>query len=479
MKQKSEDEYSLGEIIELIYDNKLQEIQWSNISQTNKGTIYEPLAIFHYLVNCLKNSKKFEDIRHKLLYETLLNVGNYQSDGDFFSALKKADSGHVFDIDYTGLTNMIEKLQRSFEDKDIVATNINSALQKPETMNNVFGTVEGADSIEKYLQGVMDGSIKPVDDTDEKLNKLINTCIVQCREIEKELVEYTQKLNAEIKVDSVTLTLKDAIERWKSFYGSKLYKDYFEKELNNDIDEIVTELLQGMKEDDLKYVDTELFKTKSNAFQTVIQKMNVQKLEFEPLAEIAKGNPDRISLPGKVQTVIELLNFTQQILTSKVTLMTVDSANKAAKKPIPETNGNGDKDQPRLMQYWNAACTLIYLKDKNVQEAYQPETETMLFEDTVIMEATDWTKYFDNLDQMISQTINGNSNINNVFDYIKKSGTLSNSGDDVDNALAVQQLANAVETANQQASEVVNIFQTAQKETMPKNPAEGQNIFEK
>jgi hypothetical protein len=50
------------------------------------------------------------------------------------------------------------------------------------------------------------------------------------------------------------------------------------------------------------------------------------------------------------------------------------------------------------MQYWNAACTLIYLKDKNVQEAYQPETETMLFEDTVIMEATDWTKYFDNLD---------------------------------------------------------------------------------
>jgi len=356
------------------------------------------MAIFHYLINCLKNSKKFEDIRHKLLYETLLHVGDYQSDGDFFSALKKADASHVFDIDYIGLTNMIEKLQRSFDDKDIVATNINAALQNPETLKNVFGTIDGADSIEKYLQGVIDESIKPVDGTDEKLNKLINTCIVQCQDIEKELVEYTQKLNNEIQVDSVTLTLKDAIERWKSFYSSKLYKDYFEKELNNDIDEIVSEKLQELKDDDLKYINTEEFKTKTSAFQMLIQNMNVHKLEFSSLAELANGNPDRISLPGKVQTVIQLLNFAQLILTSKVTLMSIDSANKAAKKPIPETNGNGEKDTPRLMQYWNAACTLIYLKDKNVQEAYQPETETMLFEDTVIMEATDWTKYFDNLD---------------------------------------------------------------------------------
>jgi hypothetical protein len=64
---------------------------------------------------------------------------------------------------------------------------------------------------------------------------------------------------------------------------------------------------------------------------------------------------------------------------------------------------------------------------------------------------------------MISQTINGNSNINDVFDYIKKSGTLATGGDSVDNSLVIQKLVNAAEAANQSAAEAAGIIADQEK----------------
>lgn len=111
MSMQNEEQYSLSVIIELMYRFGLTGIRWNNFSNTVKDSVFEPLGVFSYLVRCLKNPKKFEGIQNKVLYSVLVHIGDFDSDESFFSSLQKADRNRVIDIDYTGVTNMIERLR--------------------------------------------------------------------------------------------------------------------------------------------------------------------------------------------------------------------------------------------------------------------------------------------------------------------------------------------------------------------------------
>lgn len=106
----------------------------------------------------------------------------------------------------------------------------------------------------------------------------------------------------------------------------------------------------------------------------------------------------------------------------------------------------------------------------------------MLYEDTVILESTDWEKYFNKLYDVIRASIKDNNNIKDVFDYIEKTDSLSDdnqeSGPSMELVQAAKAVINAAETANQQSREAAGTIKDTQQQTMPKNPADGQNIFE-
>ena len=58
-------------------------------------------------------------------------------------------------------------------------------------------------------------------------------------------------------------------------------------------------------------------------------------------------------------------------------------------------SGKVDLAQGKMLnKYYDAACTLIYFKDKSLGEAYEAEVETMLFEGHVLFEENNWTEYF-------------------------------------------------------------------------------------
>lgn len=132
----------------------------------------------------------------------------------------------------------------------------------------------------------------------------------------------------------------------------------------------------------------------------------------------------------------------------------------------PEQNGNGEHEDDGSYMYWNAACTLVYLKDSHVSEMYQPETETMLFEDVVILESTDWEKYFTQLYDVIKDSIKKNANIKNVIDYIKKTDSIEDTaqkGSDEEIAQFGQKVIAAAEAANQSAAEAAGIIADQEK----------------
>lgn len=87
MSMESEEQYSLSEIVELMYRFNLTEIRWNNFSNTNKDSVFEPLGVFSYLVRCLKNPKKFTGIQNKVLYSILVHIGDFDTDESFFSSL--------------------------------------------------------------------------------------------------------------------------------------------------------------------------------------------------------------------------------------------------------------------------------------------------------------------------------------------------------------------------------------------------------
>ena len=58
-------------------------------------------------------------------------------------------------------------------------------------------------------------------------------------------------------------------------------------------------------------------------------------------------------------------------------------------------SGKVDLAQGKMLnKYYDAACTLIYFKDKSLGEAYEAEVETMLFEVHILLEENNWTEYF-------------------------------------------------------------------------------------
>lgn len=478
MSMQSEEQYSLSVIIELMYRFGLTGIRWNNFSNTVKDSVFEPLGVFSYLVRCLKNPKKFEGIQNKVLYSVLVHIGDFDSDESFFSSLQKADRNRVIDIDYTGVTNMIERLRQSFEDKDVVISVINWELQLPKAMNKLFGAMDGVENIEEYLQGVIDNKIKSVEKTDEKLNTFIQECIKSCSTLERDLVEYKQMLNKELRIETVDITLKDALERWQGFFKTNIYHVFFGNKLDHNMNDIAERMVSQMDDDAKKYISERDVVT---PFSKLLTHINTTKLDFSSVAYACQGNPDRMSIKQKIAAVLELLNIVEKVLTSNVTFIKKQDVDKMVKKP--EMNGNGEHEDDGSYQYWNAACTLVYLKDSHVSESFQPETEMMLYEDTVILESTDWEKYFNKLYDVIRASIKDNNNIKDVFDYIEKTDSLSDdnqeSGPSMELVQAAKAVINAAETANQQSKEAAGTIKDTQQQTMPKNPAEGQNIFEK
>ena len=463
MSMESEEQYSLSEIVELMYRFNLTEIRWNNFSNTNKDSVFEPLGVFNYLVRCLKNPKKFAGIQNKVLYSILVHIGDFDTDESFFSSLQKADRSRVFDIDYTGITNMIERLRQSFEDKDVIASTITSEMQQPETFNKLFGTVAGAENIEEYLQGIIDNKIKPVEKTDEKLNNFIQECIQSCSTLERDLVEYTQTLKKELRIETVDITLKDALERWQGFFKTNIYHVFFSHNLDHNMTDIAEKVISQMDDDAKKYISES---DVVNPFSKVLTHMNTKKLDFASVAFACSRNPDRMSIKQKITAVLELLYLIEKVLTTNVTFIKKQDVDKMVKTRQPEQNGNGEHEDDGSYIYWNAACTLVYLKDSHVSEMYQPETETMLFEDVVILESTDWEKYFTQLYDVIKDSIKNNANIKNVIDYVKKTDSLEDAAQnssDEEIAQFGQKVIAAAEAANQSAAEAAGIIADQEK----------------
>lgn len=307
--------------------------------------------------------------------------------------------------------------------------------------------MDGVENIEEYLQGVIDNKIKPVEKTDEKLNTFLQECIKSCSTLERDLVEYKQMLNKELRIETVDITLKDALERWQGFFKTNIYHVFFGNKLDHNMNDIAERLVSQMNDDSKKYISERDVVT---PFSKLLTHINTTKLDFTSVAYACQGNPDRMSIKQKIAAVLELLNIVEKVLTSNVTFIKKQDVDKMVKKP--EMNGNGEHEDDGSYQYWNAACTLVYLKDTHVSESFQPVTEMMLYEDTVILESTDWEKYFNKLYDVIRASIKDNNNIKDVFDYIEKTDSLSDdnqeSGPSMELVQAAKAVINAAETAN-------------------------------
>ena len=112
---------------------------------------------------------------------------------------------------------------------------------------------------------------------------------------------------------------------------------------------------------------------------TIISKIDVKPGRaldsFDSIKKFLK-NLTRWSDGQKMKGVIEVLRYLQGFFQTPF-------------------SGKVDLAQGKMLnKYYDAACTLIYFKDKSLGEAYEAEVETMLFEGHVLFEENNWTEYF-------------------------------------------------------------------------------------
>ena len=403
-----DDEHSLYNLLHFVYENNFNSLNSELMERKDDKTkgIPNDLKVVVPVLEAMYKQKKFMKGLKNDLYDIIVHPDDCESDTDYIDRIEKANKAvKVVKYDLSKIREAVSNLDAISNDKKIFIHQMDGIVESEKTFKNAAPDAaailkDGATIVSSYAEiNNVDGegnlkSKKIKNDADMKkvqdgLNAAINYALKVAADkvfnFEKDIHDFNEliKDNFEIPVRAsnkndkgfrISVNLLETIDKWKAFIKQGVYRYGFGDNLLKDINKRTADLYEKANPE-YQY----LTKEATADVITIISKIDVKPGRaldsFDSIKKFLK-NLTRWSDGQKMKGVIEVLRYLKSFFQTPF-------------------SGKVDLAQDKLLnKYYDAACTLIYFKDKSLGEAYEAEVETMLFEGHVLFEENNWTEYF-------------------------------------------------------------------------------------
>ena len=403
-----DDEHSLYNLLHFVYENNFNSLNSELMERKDDKTkdIPNDLKVVVPVLEAMYKQKKFMKGLKNDLYDIIVHPDDCESDTDYIDRIEKANKVvKVVKYDLSKIREAVSNLDAVSNDKKIFIHQMDGIVESEKTFKMAAPDAaailkDGATIASAYAEiNNVDGegnlkSKKIKNDADMKkvqdgLNAAINYALKAAADkvynFEKDIIIFNELIQDDFKIQvlasnrtpesfSIAVNLLETIDKWKAFIKQGVYRYGFGDNLLKDINERTADLYEKANP---KY--QYLTKEATADVITIISKIDVKSGRaldsFDSIKKFLK-NLTRWSDGQKMKGVIEVLRYLQSFFQTPF-------------------SGKVDLAQGKMLnKYYDAACTLIYFKDKSLGEAYEADVETMLFEGHVLFEENNWTEYF-------------------------------------------------------------------------------------
>ena len=406
-------------MLHFAYENKLNTLNANDVILRDKSQAPAALKVIIPVLTAMYDAKSVLKAQETTLYTMILDTDDKQrTDAQYIAEIQKANKDlNIIKVDLKKVLEGIENLEKVSADKRIFQHQMDVAVESAELFKKAApdaaallgddATIYSAcvEMVSTDADGNMKSEkvkspedMKTVDNgIAEAFNYALKQSAVRVFSFEKDLLTFNEMLSEDFTIEvkgttsdkdrEIIVNLQDTVNKWQAFMRQPVYGFAFGTNLIKNINNRVPDLYSGAKP---AYVY--LTPEAGSDVLKVIQKIDLSAGKaldtFDSIKKFLKTRP-RWTDAQKIKAVIECVRFVKSFLQTPFT------------EKVDLAKGK------LLDKYYDAACALVYFKDKSLSEAYEPDVETMLYEGRVLFEANDWTAYFKRVSDKVIAYLKG------------------------------------------------------------------------
>ena len=444
LKSLALEERDLYHLIYFVYATGINKYDYYKIDREKfENDIPNDLQI---IVPFLKSMSEEHAIANKMMksfYRVFVQTDEYDTDTKYIDVIKEANKkAKVIDFDFDRLAEMSRNISSTLKDETTFVDKIDDLIKNPDKFKETFESGDGTalfgnasltDAIAAYNSGrdaKISSSVENTKKAEEVITRAISKFITDAAEevskSERTILDYRKLMTNTFVIKTykgkrgqselddaagIVITMDDAISKWSAFLKTPMYRTGFGSSLMKDIsdnfvnDEFIT---NNYSDEDFGYIDKDEAKKIINILE-VIDASSAEKIASS--CEDFLNDNAMLNIQNRFSAAYQMLKWLKLFF------------------EIPFANDVSVDKSKLTGQYYDAACQLVYYKDKNVKESYVPEKSSMLFEKVVLFEAHDWTKYFNSVSDAVMKFFK-KVGANDVLKYVAN-GSLIKPGEGV------------------------------------------------
>lgn len=367
-----------------------------NISQISDIMVIVPIL---EKMNDLQDMVSMTNVK---MYALICMANDADTDKQFIEELSKENrASHVITtVDFRKLaesvtnidnghgTTFIDNVTALIDDKSFFAANAGDAASLSSAITTFR---EATDEQGRLVSNSDDAVIKNQSDA-EKLQKGLSLCAGKILETaaentyaaENSILDYKTTLTDDFEIsvkdkngsdtsNAITVNVDEAVAKWKAFLNQDVFKTDFSKHLKDDIN------MNHFKDTDFDAGDYAVLKKKPADILDVIKKIDTAgpKKCFKSIKTLF-DNPDTLSNADRLKASVDIIKCLRKFFECPF------------QDIRPEMKDISKK-------YYDAACQLVYYKERSIKESFGTVADMMIFERVVLVEKKDYTAYFKKL----------------------------------------------------------------------------------
>ena len=426
LRESQEKDKNLYRIIRFVYDNGLNVLSPGMMGKAAKdpfgvgdelaSAVPDDLRIIIPVLNAMSDTKAILKSQQVQLFNFLLNPSESGTDKEYVNGIKEADKPtKIITYNLDKILQASENIGRVSMEKDAFRKEMNALIDSEslfaeaasdaaEILGKNKTTIYTA--VVDYLSPDGNGKIKSQKDLDtvrDGIASAVNAAIEKAAdalfETEKGLsefdslfreqftVRYTELKNPDTE-KGIMCKLPDTIGKWRAFMEQPVYQVGF----GTTLIENINKNRRGMYKDaDPAY--KHLSETAAQDVLAIIRAIDISSgnpvKSFQSVSKFMDEDSGRTDA-GKIAALNEALRFIKTFFEG----------------PFIRTDEEPTSRDIIFGQY-DAACAMIYFEDGTLNESYEADVETMIFEGRVLFEASNWTSYFKRLSDKVMAYLRG------------------------------------------------------------------------